>query len=107
MLDAIKHLLTSNNISLSQKKTTKFDHIAQTDENYPYFQTAFEKKLIGKNTNPNTKISCDTYIVMKGLVEGRTIGTYSDIKTAYRNKAESLNKLNGCEKGKIVTSKTL
>lgn len=108
-LEAIKYLLTENKVNLSQKKTTQFTGLPQNSADYPYFQTALEKGLIGKNTLPNDLIPCDNYIVMKGLIEGRNMGTYNknNILSVYREKAKSLNKLNGCEKGNIVTKATL
>ena len=106
-LEAIKYLIDQNHISLSKKTTTTFDYMKKTDPDYAYFETARSKGLIGKNAQPNKELSCDTYIVMKGLIEGRNVGSYTDIKSTYRNKAQSLGKLNGCEKWKIVTTQTL
>lgn len=69
MIDAIKHLIQINNIPLSSSKNVRFSHVAQNNENYPYMKTALEKRMIGSTTNPNLVISCDVYIVMKGLAE--------------------------------------
>ena len=98
MIDAIKHLIKTNNIPLSTKKNTKFTHIATSDSNYPYMKTALEKRMIGSNTNPNMTVSCDIYMVMKGLAEERITVKTADVKGDYRNMAESKNALNGCTK---------
>ena len=103
MIDAIKHLIKTNNIPLSTKKNTKFTHIATSDSNYPYMKTALEKRMIGSNTNPNMTISCDIYMVMKGLAEERITVKTADVKGDYRNMAESKNALNGCTKGAKLT----
>ncbi|MDR0282031.1 MAG: hypothetical protein LBI53_01545 [Candidatus Peribacteria bacterium] len=63
--------------------------------------------MIGKATEANKQISCDTYIVIKGIGEGWNVGNYTDIKAAYRSKAEQLDKLNACKKGSYVTTATL
>ena len=103
MIDAIKHLIKTNNIPLSTKKNTKFTHIATSDSNYPYMKTALEKRMIGSNTNPNMTVSCDIYMVMKGLAEERITVKTADVKGDYRNMAESKNALNGCTKGAKLT----
>jgi hypothetical protein len=98
MMDALKHVITANNIPLSTKTDLTFSNVSKSNENYTYYKTAYEKRMIGKNTDPFKQISCETYIVIKGLAENRTIGNYNDIKDAYRKKAEELGKLNGCKK---------
>lgn len=103
MIDAIKHLIKTNNIPLSTKKNTKFTHITTSDSNYPYMKTALEKRMIGSNTNPNMTVSCDIYMVMKGLAEERITVKTADVKGDYRNMAESKNALNGCTKGAKLT----
>ncbi len=107
MMQAIKHLFENYTISLDEKKTIKFKHISYDDEDYAYFKTAYKQRLIGKNSNPTALLSCDTYIVMKGLLEQWEVGKYSDILQAYWNKAKQLDKLNGCVQGEKVTEKTL
>jgi hypothetical protein len=98
MMDAIKHIIEVNAIPLSTKTDITFTSVSKTSSNYPYFKTAYDKRMIGKNTDPSKQISCETYIVIKGLGEGRNVGNYTDVKIAYWNKAEELGKLNGCKK---------
>lgn len=107
MVDALKHIIDANAIPLSTKTDVSFSSLTSSNEDYKYFKTAYEKRMIGKNTEPYKQISCETYIVIKGLAENRSVGNYTDIKAAYRKKAEELNKLNGCQKGGRVTSATL
>lgn len=103
MLDAIKHLIQANAIPLSTSKTVRFTHVAQSNADYPYMKTALEKKMIGSTTNPETFISCDVYMVMKGLAEGRTISKTEDVKADYWKVAVAKNLLNGCQKGARLT----
>lgn len=96
ILDAIKHLIAENNIPLSTSKSVKFSHLSTTSADYPYMKTALERKMIGSTTNPSTLISCDVYMVMKGLAEDWNIIKTADVKVAYRQVAKNKNKLNGC-----------
>jgi hypothetical protein len=107
MLEALKHVIDTVGIPLSTKTDITFTNISKNTSDYAYFQTAYEKRMIGKTTDPSKQISCETYMVIKGLGENWQVGNYTDIKAAYRKKAEELNKLNGCTKGGRVTSVTL
>jgi hypothetical protein len=107
MLEALKHVIDTNKLPLSQKTDINFTYVSKTNADYPYFRTAYETRMIGKNTDPSKQISCDTYIVIKGIGEGRNVGNYTDVKVAYRKKAEELKKLNGCKQGGWVTSANL
>jgi hypothetical protein len=107
MLEALKYVIDTTGIPLSTKTDINFTSISKNSPDYPYFRTAYEKRMIGKTTDPSKQISCETYIVIKGLGENWQVGNYTDIKAAYRKKAEALNKLNGCTKGGRVTSATL
>ncbi len=107
MLEAIKYVLKENKIPLSKKTDVSFQNLSKSSSDYAYAKTAQEKAMIGKNANVAQQISCDTYMVFKWIAEGRKIGTYSDVKGAYRDKAKELWKLNGCMKGKWLTSDKL
>lgn len=107
MLDAIKHLIEVNKIPLSSSKTVRFTHVAQNNPNYPYMKTALEKKMIGSTTNPEVIISCDVYMVMKGLAEGRTLSRTADVKADYWKAAAAKGLLNGCQKGARLTVENL
>lgn len=102
-LSAIKHLIATYNIPLSKSKSSKFTYVDTTSPDYPYMKTALEKRMIGSNTNPNMTVSCDIYMVMKGLAEERITVKTADVKGDYRNMAESKNALNGCTKGAKLT----
>lgn len=100
MWEAIKLLLSTSELSTSKK--TVFSYVPVSSDLYPYFETAYEKKMIGKNTEPDKLITCDTYITIKWILEWRYVWSYSDIKSAYWNKAEELWKLNWCMKWEIL-----
>lgn len=107
MIDALKHVIDTNTIPLSTKTDINFTMVNKGTTDYAYFKTAYEKRMIGKSTDPSKQISCETYIVIKGLGENWQVGNYTDIKAAYRSKAEELDALNGCVEGGRVTSATL
>lgn len=107
MIEAIKNLMDTNNIPLSEAKNARFTYVASTNADYPYMKTALEKRMIGTATNPFSHISCDVYIVMKGLAEGRNIQRTADVKADFWNAAVSKDALNGCQKGAILTKGNL
>ena len=96
MLEAIKYVLQQNNVPLSKKTDVSFQNLSTSHPDYPYAKTAQEKAMIGKNANVAQQISCGTYMVFKGIVEKWNVGSYTDVKAAYRKKAKELWKLNGC-----------
>lgn len=107
ILDAIKYLFSQNNIPLDTKQNVKFTYISYQNPNYSYFKTAFMKKMIWTSTNPDKRIICQTYIVMKWISESRNISTTTNTLQAYRDKADELWKLNWCERNKYITTEML
>lgn len=107
ILDAIKYLISENNIQLDTKQNVKFTYISYQNTNYPYFKTAYMKKIIWTSTNPDKKIICQTYIVMKWIAESWDISNNTNSLQTYRNKADELWKLNWCQKNKYVTLENL
>lgn len=106
-LSAIKHLIATYNIPLSKSKSSKFTYIDTTSPDYPYMKTALEKRMIGTAVNPNDIISCDVYMVFKGLALNWAIEKTSNLKNDYRNVAENKGLLNGCVKGAKLTAANL
>jgi hypothetical protein len=80
-------------------KDTKvaFKNISKTNADYPYFRTAYEKKMIWTDIQPNQKPSCETFVVMKWLAEWWKVWTYSNIKQAYWQYAKENWKLPNCK----------
>ena len=107
MWEAIKSILAWT--TLSTKTNSTFTYVSKTNELYPYFKTAQEKWMIWTNANPNSNVSCETYITMKWLAEWWNVWNYasSEIKSVYWNKATELWKLNWCQKWKYVTKGNL
>lgn len=106
-LSAIKHLIATYNIPLSKSKSSKFTYVDTTSPEYPYMKTALEKRMIGTAVNPNDIISCDVYMVFKGLALNWAIEKTSNLKNDYRNVAENKGLLNGCVKGAKLTAANL
>lgn len=106
-LSAIKHLIATYNIPLSKSKSSKFTYVDTTSPDYPYMKTALEKRMIGTAVNPNDIISCDVYMVFKGLALNWAIEKTSNLKNDYRNVAENKGLLNGCVKGAKLTTVNL
>lgn len=106
-LSAIKHLIATYNIPLSKSKSSKFTYVDTTSPDYPYMKTALEKRMIGTAINPNDIISCDVYMVFKGLALNWAIEKTANLKNDYRNVAENKGLLNGCVKGAKLTPANL
>ena len=96
-------MIATYNIPLSKSKSSKFTHVDVTSPDYPYMKTALEKRMIGTAVNPNDIISCDVYMVFKGLALNWAIEKTSNLKNDYRNVAENKGLLNGCVKGAKLT----
>lgn len=99
MIDMIKYLIKTYNVPLVSKKDVKFKYVSTTSPDYVYMRTAYANKLIGAGTSTDKLALCDTYIVMKGILEGRVLpASKASIMSKYRSYAETNNKLNGCVK---------
>ncbi len=108
IMDAVIYLLKKNNISLITKQDISFTYVSFKNPYYPERRTAYANKMIGKSTNPSKYIVCESYIVMKWLLEKRWVKyTSATVLENFRAEAVKRNALNGCVKGKIVTDKNL
>ncbi|MFA6256542.1 MAG: hypothetical protein WC606_05225 [Candidatus Absconditabacterales bacterium] len=108
LMDAVIYLLKKYDIPLITKHDLSFTYVSFQNPYYNEWRTAYTNKLIGKNTNPSKYIVCESYIVMKGLLEKRDVSyTSSTVLANFWAEAVRRDALNGCVKGKIVTDKTL
>lgn len=108
MGEMLKALIAKYNIPLVTKKDVKFTYVSYSNELYPYFRTAYASALIGSSTNPTKLALCDTLIVMKWLLEKWPVTyTSATVMQKFRDYAVANDKLNGCEKGKVVKDNNL
>ena len=64
--------------------------------------------MIGADINPASKVSCNTYMVLKGIAAGRKVDYKSgDPFGPYRTAAFNRSEVNGCTAGAFVTKATL
>ena len=105
--EAIKHLLQW--YTLSKKTDKSSTYVAKSNELYPYFKTAQEKAMIWTDVNPNKRISCETYMSLKWILEWWKVNIYdkSQTRIIYWNKAYELGKTNGCGRWWFVKVKNL
>lgn len=105
--EAIKYLLQWYPLSTKTNKT--FTYVSKTNELYPYFKTAQEKAMIWTDVNPSKRISCETYMSLKWILEWWNVNIYdkSQTRVIYWNKANELGKTNGCERWWFVKVKNL
>ena len=103
--DVIKYLLKDE--KLSTKTDLAFSYIGKSNPDYAYYRTAYEKKMIWKDLQPTKNLMCETYVVMKWLVEEWKVWTYSDIKLAYWNYAKDNGLLPDCQYGEYVTFRAI
>ena len=108
LMDAVIYLLKKNTIPLITKQDIYFTYVTFNNPYYNEWRTAYANKLIWKSTNPSKYIICDSYIVMKWLLEKWNVSyTSSTVLNNFWAEAIRRGELNGCVKGKIVTDKTL
>lgn len=107
-VEGLRYLFDAYDVPLSTQKTVRFRNISQTNDLYALFQTAYEKKLVGSDINPTKLVRCDVYQVMKWILAWWTVSGRGSILDQYREKAQSLNELNGCvDKDDIVMTNNL
>lgn len=108
IMDAVIYLLKKYDIPLITKQDISFSYVTFKNPYYNEWRTAYANKMIGKTTNPSKYIVCESYIVMKGLLEKWNVPyTASTVLNNFWAEAVKRDALNGCVKGKIVTDKTL
>lgn len=103
--DVIKYLLKDETLSI--KTDLAFSYIWKSNPDYAYYRTAYEKKMIWKDLQPTKNLMCETYVVMKWLVEEWGVWKYSDVKQAYWNYAKDNWLLPSCGYGKYVILRDL
>ncbi len=108
LMDAVIYLIKKYNIPLVTKTDIHFTYVTSKNPYYSEWRTAYANKLIWISTNPSKYIICQSYIVMKWILEKWEVTyTPTTVLTNYRVEAAKKNELNGCIKGRIVTDKTL
>ena len=93
--DVIKYLLKDE--KLVTKTDLQFSFIWKSNPDYPYYRTAYEKKMIWKDLQPTKNLMCETYVVMKWLAEEWNVWKYTDIKQTYWVYAKNNWLLPSCE----------
>jgi len=108
LMDAIVYVVRKYDLPLVTRRDVSFTYVTSKNPYYNEWRTAYANNLIGKSTNPSKYMVCDSYIVMKWLVEKWNVQyTASNVLTKFWAEAVKRNALNGCVKGKIVTDKML
>jgi len=97
LMDTLIYLMNHYNVELSTQTNMTFDYVTPKNPFYPQFKTAYEMKLIGNTANPSKRVLCQTYMVMKWLIEEWTVVNATDIKLAYWNEAANKWALNWCK----------
>ena len=108
IMDAVIYLLKKYDIPLITKKDISFTYVSFKNPYYNEWRTAYANKLIGKTTNPSKYIVCESYIVMKWILENRWVKyTSATVLANFWAEAIKRDALNGCVRWRIVTDKTL
>lgn len=104
----IPYLVGTYSLKNTSNKNTTFKNISKSNDLYTSFNIAASKSMIGGDINPTSKLSCNTYMVLKGIAAGRKV-EYSagNPFSAYRKEAEKRWAVNGCTAGSFVTKATL
>lgn len=108
LLEAVIYLLQTRDVKLNTSKDLKFNGVSLTNPYYKYWYTATKMWLVGSTSSPTSLISCQTYMVLKGMVEKRDVQyTSANVKTQYWAEAQKRDVLNGCVFGKILKGANL
>jgi hypothetical protein len=108
LLEAVVYLLQTHNTTLYTKKDVKFSGVTTANKYYAYWYTAYKMWLVGKVSNPTSLVSCQTYIVLKWMLEKWNVQyTSTNIKTQFWAEAQKNNLLNGCVFGKTLKGANL
>lgn len=108
ILEAVVYLLQTHNTPLLTKKDVKFANVSTTNKYYAYWYTAYKIWLVGKTSSPTSLVSCQTYIVLKGMLEKWNVQyTSANVKTQFWAEAQKNNLLNWCVFGKILKGANL
>ena len=93
---------------MSSDTGVKFTYVTAKNPYYTYWKTAYDKKLLWKDTNPSKITMCETYITLKGMIEWWDVKyTPSTVKSAYWAEAKKRDVLNGCVYGKVIKGNNL
>lgn len=104
----ITYLVSHYGLKNISGKYPTFTYVAKTNTLYPTFAIAASKGMIGASTNPTNKVSCNTYLVLKGIAAGWKVDYKAwDPFSAYRTTATTKWAVNGCAAGAFVTKATL
>ncbi len=108
IMDAVVYLIKKYNVPLVTKHNISFTYVSFKNPYYNEWRTAYASKLIGKSTNPSKYIVCESYIVMKWLLEKWNVPyTSATVLNKFRAEAVKRDALNGCKKWIIVTASNL
>lgn len=102
LMDTLIYLMNHYGVELSTQKNMTFTYVSPKNPYYAQFKTAYDMKLIGYSANPSKRVLCETYIVMKWLIEERSVASSSDIKSAYWTEATKKWVLNWCKRNFYV-----
>lgn len=103
----IPYLVEKYNLKNTSGKTFTFTNVSKSNVLYAPFNTAATKAMIGEGINPISKVSCNTYLVLKGIAANWSVSYTGAPQAAYRAKANDLGQVNGCTDGAFVTKSTL
>lgn len=103
LLEAVVYLLQTHDTPLLTKKDVRFSSVSTSNPYYKYWYTAFKKWLVGKTSSASSYVSCQTYFVLRWLLENWDVQyTTANVKTQFWAEAEKRDILNGCVFGKIL-----
>lgn len=69
----IPYLVDTYKLKNSAGKSFNFSNVSKSNILYTPFNIAASKSMIGETINPVSKVSCNTYLVLKGIALGRTV----------------------------------
>lgn len=103
----IPYLVSTYKLTDSDKTNPVFEYVSASSSLYKSFATAYSKWMIGPAIKPTTRVSCQTYLVLKWIAAWWKVSYKDSPFEAYRTEANRRWLVNWCKVWWYVTSKTL
>lgn len=69
----IPYLVKTYKLTDTDNKNPILTRVSEKNSLYNSFAIAVSKGMIGKDIKPTTMVSCDTYLVLKGIAANREV----------------------------------
>lgn len=99
----VPYIVEKYGLSAAGKPDVGFTYLTANDERYQAFKAGHYNKFFSTTINPNSQVTCDTYVIFIGLAEQWDLSyTAENVHEVFWNEAQNKGILYGCKKGEFV-----